>query len=381
MKKVYFGCRFFNRAAWCLAVVSAVFAVLAGCVAIEPDEEEEEEPVRRSVIMMTWNVHNLFDGKDNGHEYDEFLESSGWSTEKYLGRINVISAAIGSVEPKPDIILLQEIESLKILEDLALSMSGGYSWSHFANNPKAALGLGILSRLPLLESKVHTATVSGDTTPRPVLEARIKTEEGEFVVFGCHWKSKLGGDDTTEDVRKASARVILRRIRELWESEPDIGVIVAGDLNENYDEFYRRGADVVCALVPDDPYSAELTGCLDAESGEITGLQKDFIVISKNKPPEPVYFPQGAVALFSPWAGGLENGSYFYSYNWETIDHFLVSYQFFDNAGLEYETVTIVNNQHFTNANEIPVPYNVRTGSGLSDHLPLLLTLKMPSSK
>jgi len=379
MKKNCFGCRFLKRSAWYLTAVSAVFAVLAGCVAIEPDEEEK--PKERSVILMTWNVHNLFDGKDNGYEYNEFLESSGWSTEKYLGRINAISAAIGSVEPQPDIILLQEIESLKILEDLALSMSGGYLWSHFANNPGAAVGLGILSRLPLLETRVHSITIGDDTTPRPVLETRVNTEEGGFVFFGCHWKSKLGGDDTTEDVRRASARVILRRIRELWESEPGLGVIIAGDLNENHDEFYRRGANVVCALVPDDPYSAELTGCLDADSGEIAGLQKDFIVTSKYKPPEPVYFPQGAVILFSPWAGGLENGSYFYSYNWETIDHFLVSYQFFDNAGLEYETVTIVNSQHFTNANGMPVPYNVRTGAGLSDHLPLLLTLKMPSGE
>jgi endonuclease/exonuclease/phosphatase family metal-dependent hydrolase len=379
MKKNYFGCRFFNRAVRCMAAVLAVFAVLAGCTVLKHDAKEK--PPERSVILMTWNVHNLFDGKDNGSEYGEFLESSGWSTEKYLGRINAVSVAIGSIMPRPDIILLQEIESLKILEDLALSMSGGYSWSHFANNTEAALGLGILSRLPISESRVHSITIGGDTTPRPVLETRVNTKEGEFVIFGCHWKSKLGGDDTTEDVRRASARVILRRIRELWKSEPDLGVIVAGDLNENHDEFYRRGANVVCALIPDDPYSAELTGCLDANSGEIAGLQKDFIVTSRNKPPEPVHFPKEAVVLFSPWAGGLENGSYFYSYNWETIDHFLVSYQFFDNAGLEYETVTIVNNQHFTNANGMPVPYNIRTGAGLSDHLPLLLTLKVSSGE
>jgi endonuclease/exonuclease/phosphatase family metal-dependent hydrolase len=364
-----------------LAVISAVLLVFAGCTVLEQDAEKESKNssgfTERSIILMTWNVHNLFDGKDDGYEYDEFLESSGWSTEKYLGRINTISAAIGSVESKPDIILLQEIESLKILEDLALSMSGGYSWSHFANNPGAAVGLGIISRFPFLESKVHSITIGGDTIPRPVLEARIDTGEGEFVLFGCHWKSKLGGDDATENVRKASARVILRRIRELWETEPNLGVIVAGDLNENYDEFYRRGTNIISALIPDDPYCAELTGCLNADSDEITGLQKDFIVISKNKPPQPVHFPERSVVLFSPWAGGLENGSYFYSNNWETIDHFLISFQFFDNEGLEYETAMIVNNQYFTNASGTPIPYNMRTGSGLSDHLPLLLTLKM----
>jgi endonuclease/exonuclease/phosphatase family metal-dependent hydrolase len=373
MKKMFVGCRFFGRAV--LSLSAAVFIVLNGCSFSEKETEEEE--TGRSINLMTWNVHNLFDGKDNGYEYDEFRESAGWSAEKYLGRINVISAAIGSVEPKPDIIVLQEIESLAILEDLARSMPDGYSWSHFANNHGAALGLGILSRLPLSENKVHSITIESDTTPRPVLETRIQTDEGAFVIFACHWKSKLGGDDVTENIRRASARVILRRIRELWENEPETGVIVTGDLNENHDEFYRREASVICALLPDDPYSSQLTGCFGADSEEIAVLQKDFIVLSRNKPPAPVNFPQGTVVLFSPWISDLENGSYFYKHNWETIDHFLISGQFFNGSCPEYERVMVVNNQYFSNAGGIPVPYNERTGTGLSDHLPLLLVLKM----
>jgi len=364
-----------------LFLLAAVFIFLNGCkFSGQETEEDDDEETGRSIKIMTWNVDNLFDGKDNGFEYDEFKESAGWSVEKYLGRVNVISAAIGSVEPKPDIIVLQEIESLAILEDLAEAISGGYSWSHFANNQGAALGLGILSRFPLSESKVHSITVGSDTTPRPVLETRIQSDEGAFVIFACHWKSKLGGDDVTENVRRASARVILRRIRELWENEPETGVIVTGDLNENHDEFYRRQASVICALLPDDLYSAQLTGCLGEDSDRIAELQKDFIVLSRNKPPVPVNFPQGTVVLFSPWISDLENGSYFYKHNWETIDHFLISGQFFNSSGLEYERVMIVNSRHFTNASGIPVSYNERTGTGLSDHLPLLLVLKsMPN--
>jgi endonuclease/exonuclease/phosphatase family metal-dependent hydrolase len=372
MKKLMFGFRLFCRAGFLL--FAAVFLAAAGCNVSEPRAEEETTP--RSITLMTWNVNNLFDGKDNGFEYDEFLESAGWSTEKYRGRINAISAAIETIKPLPDVIILQEIESLTVFEDIALSISGDYSWSHFAGNPGAALGVGILSRLPLVEAKAHSITIGGDTTPRPVLEARIEVEEGAFVVFACHWKSKLGGDDVTENIRRASARVILRRIRELWVDEPDIGVIIAGDLNENHDEFYRQGAGVICALLPDDPYCAQLTGCTGKNGEENSSLQKDFIVLSKYAPPAPVHFPKDAIALFSPWLRDLENGSYFYKYNWETIDHFLISRQFFDNALWEYEGTRIANDQPFTNASGIPVSYNVRTGNGLSDHLPLLLSLK-----
>jgi len=372
MNKMMFGFRLLCRVGFLFLAVA--FLAAAGCSVPEPVAEEERAP--GFITVMTWNVHNLFDGKDNGFEYDEFLESAGWSTEKYRSRINAVSAAIETIDPLPDVIVLQELESLAILEDIALAISRGHSWSHFANNPEAAVGLGILSRLPIVEAKIHSITIDGDTTPRPVLEARIATEGSEFIIFACHWKSKVGGDDATENVRRASARVILRRIRELQENEPEIGVIIAGDLNENHDEFYRQGAGKVSALLPDDPYCAQLTGCIGANGREDAGNQKDFIVIVKSTPPAPVHFPKDSIVLFSPWLRDLKDGSYFYKYNWETIDHFLISRQFFDNALWEYEGTRIANDPPFTNSSGVPVAYNVRTGNGLSDHLPLLLTLK-----
>jgi len=359
-----------------LPLFAVVLQALTGCTLAETKQEAAVKSTP-ALTLMTWNVNNLFDGADNGLEYDEYLESAGWSTEKYLGRINSISAAIEVIEPLPDIIMLQEIESLKILEDLAEALPSGYSWSHFAGNPDAALGVGILSRVPLSQTRAHSITVGSDTTPRPVLEARILADEGEFILFVCHWKSKLGGDEATENVRRASAKVILRRIRELHEKEPDLGVIIAGDLNENHDEFFRQGGGIICALLPDDPFSAQLTGCIDDDGGEDPLRQKDFIVISRNKPPSPDHFPTGAVVLFSPWIRDLENGTYFYKNNWETIDHFLVSGQFFDNDRWDYEKTAIADYQPFANASGIPMKYNARTGSGLSDHLPLLLTLKI----
>ena len=340
-------------------------ALILSCV----NSGQEAQSDSRRITMMTWNVHNLFDGNDDGNEYDEFLLSSGWSQEKYNGRINTISAAIGRIERQPDIFIFQEIESLRILEDLALALPGNYSWSCFAGNAGSPIGIGILSRFTLVDNKTHSIAINGETIPRPVLEAALQTEKGGIVIFICHWKSKIGGDDVTENIRRASARVILRRIRELWENDPDTGIIIAGDLNENYDEFYRQGSNYISALLPDDPYCALIT---EAE-------QKDFIVISGNTPPSPDHFSQNTVTLFSPWIrelAGESAGSYYYKNNWETLDHFLVSSQFFDNSGWEYENTAIVNIEPFADSKGIPVPYNPRTGYGLSDHLPLLLTLK-----
>ena len=343
----------------------AVVWILSGCAPQMWSRGQSAEI--KPIVIMTWNVHNLFDGKDDGFEYAEFLQSAGWSHEKYMNRINTISAAIKRLEPLPDIILLQEIENHLILEDLTLAMPRGYSWSHFANNP-GGIGLGILSRIPLDDVRTHSITVGGITTPRPVLETRVLTEQGDFIIMVCHWKSKVGGVDVTEYNRRASARTILRRVQEIWESEPKLGIIIAGDLNVCHDDFFRRGMNVICSLLPDDPVCVEFVNSLGIE-------QKDFIVISGNKPPLPVYFSDETVVFYSPWINELDNGSYLYRNNWETIDHFLVSGQFFETSNWLYDKTQVLDFEPFAGHQGTPVPYNPRTGMGLSDHLPLLLTL------
>jgi hypothetical protein len=256
-----------------------------------------------------------------------------------------------------------------------------------------ALGVGLISRFPLSGTISHSVNINGVIAPRPMLEARVHTETSanagadagtdtaSLVLFVCHWKSKLGGDDATESTRRASARIILRRIKELMKTEPDLPVIVMGDLNENYDEFYRRSGTVISALLPDDPRAAEFSGLYGLDESDprtvakIAELQKDFIIISKSKPPAARYFPDGVLSLYSPWAE-MEDGTFYYKNNWETIDHFLLSPQLFTGAGWDFESCEVVNSPPFTGTKGLPVSYNPRTGSGLSYHLPLLLLLK-----
>jgi endonuclease/exonuclease/phosphatase family metal-dependent hydrolase len=378
-----------NFGLWC-ALLLLVLA--AGCAGCDISGTEEKAPEKKdSIAIMTWNVQALFDGDENGTEYAEYLESADWNREKYRGRLNVIAKAIDGMERRPDVIALQEVESEAVIADLAAAFSGrGYRWTHFANIPEMSLGLGLLSRFPLSEARSHSVIVDGELAPRPMLEARVNTAAGNdaassVALFVCHWKSKLGGDDATESIRRASARIIVRRLREMAQTEPDLPAIIMGDLNENYDEFYRRNGAAISALLPDDPRAAEFTGLYGLDNGEpetaaiIGALQKDYIIISKNKPPEVRYFPDGVVSLYSPWAEELRDGSYYYKNDWETIDHFLLSPQLFDGTGWEFENCEIVNYPPFVSAKGLPVAYNPRTGSGMSDHLPLLLSLKMQS--
>jgi hypothetical protein len=216
------------------------------------------------------------------------------------------------------------------------------------------------------------------------LEIRIEPRSVPLVFLLCHWKSKLGGDDATEALRRSSARVVQRRIRELKEAESGTAVIVMGDLNENHDEFYRRSGSELCALLPDNSEAAAAA----AKAAKTAGTPKttatsemavtpfrDFLVISPEKPPASEFFPEDTTVLFSPWEEGLSGGSYSYKGEWETIDHFLLSEGLFTGSGWDYAQARVLNYPPFINSNGTPDTYVPRYGRGLSDHLPLLLYL------
>ncbi|MCL1992357.1 MAG: endonuclease/exonuclease/phosphatase family protein [Spirochaetes bacterium] len=317
----------------------------------------------QSLVLMTWNLHNLFDASDTGSRYDQFRGSAGWSAEKYLGRLNVMAAAISQIHPPPDLIAVQEVGSKEALQDLA-ALLPGYHWTHFAANPGAPVGLGVISRYPLEKTAAHSVYLNGITAPRPVQEVHIDAGGQRLVIFNNHWKSKVGGADATEAQRMASARVSLRRLRELAAAEENPLVIILGDLNVNHDDFFRRGA-AVYALLSDHPEAAKAAG----------GLQMDFLVTSGEKPPLPRYFPEDTFVFFSPWyhAGG---GSYFFRNSWQTIDHFLLSAGFFGGSPWVYADFIVIDSPPFANSRGSPAAFNPRTGIGMSDHFPLLLVLR-----
>jgi endonuclease/exonuclease/phosphatase family metal-dependent hydrolase len=353
---------------------------MAGCETGAEAGADGGEQARLSI--MTWNVQALFDGTETGGEYEEYLESAGWSQEKYSGRLYAIAQALEAIEPEaPDVLALEEVENAGVLEDLAGGALGkyGYQWNFFANISGSSLGIGVLSRFPLIKTKAHSLSFNGETAPRPVMEVWVQHGDDPLALFICHWKSKLGGDDATEALRRASARVVLRRMREIQRENPGVPMAVMGNLNENHDEFYRRNGAIITALMPDDPRAAEFTGLYGLGAGAedaAAELQADFLVIGKTKPPAAAYFPPGSLILYSPWGRELEGGSYFYRNDWETIDHFLLSEAFFDASGWEFDSVYAADQLPFTNNRGTPNGYNPRTGSGLSDHLPLVLTLK-----
>ncbi|MDR0513000.1 MAG: endonuclease/exonuclease/phosphatase family protein [Treponema sp.] len=354
----------------CITFSAAIFLIFPLSVFAACQSEENDQSV---FVVAQWNVQTLFDGQEDGREYRDFREGAGWTAEKYQARITAISQAVLQMaNPAPEIIGFSEIENAAVLRDLAsgeLSRSG-YLWTAFANIPGAPIGLGFLSRFPLSDVRAHSITINGVTAPRPVFEVRIEPEGKPLVIFLCHWKSKVGGVEVTAEQRRASAQVVHRRLAEIKGKEPGTPVIIMGDLNENHDEFERHLGGLFSALLPDNYEAALLAG----------SQAPDFLVISNEKPPRSNYFPEGIHALYSPWGNEKTGGSYFFRDRWETIDHFLLSAALFDGEKWEFENSLVLNSHPFTLPDGTPNRYNPRSGRGLSDHLPLLLFLRIESS-
>jgi hypothetical protein len=234
----------------------------------------------------------------------------------------------------------------------------------------------VLSRFPFTKTVAHSAYADGSGIPRPVAEVWVESGAGPVVLMICHWKSKLGGEKETEAARRAEAGIIARRLKEIAAEQPGTPVIVLGDLNENYDEFDRTGGSYLCALLPDSGGASEMAQASPAAHPR-PGFQ-DYLVVSTQKPPRGEFFEGAETAvLFSPWEDGDLRGSYFYQDEWETIDQFLLNSAFFDGAGWEYESFWVLDETPFTNAKGIPYSYNPRTGNGVSDHLPIVLSLRL----
>ncbi|GHV70631.1 endonuclease [Spirochaetia bacterium] len=350
-----------------------VCLILPGCDTAAPESSgQADRGALQSLSIMSWNIQTFFDGEDEGTEYEEYRASAGWNGEKYQARLTALAQAIGKTGGQgPDILAFMEVENPQVLEDMARGelSKQGYNWTSFANNPGYSLGVGVLSRFPFTVTRSHSLTVNGETTPRPILEIWLTPQDKPLVLFICHWKSKLGGDDVTEPQRRASARVLQRRLAEIRRDEPGTPVVIMGDLNENHDEFYRRSGSEICALLPDDQKAAEL---VSLHTGPV-----DFLVTSREKPPKSVYVNMDAPPLYSPWGNELLEGTYNYKNTWETIDHFLMNDAFFDKTGWEFDTCRVLKVEPFVKSSGYPNGYNPRTGSGHSDHLPLLLKLKV----
>ena len=321
----------------------------------------------RSISIMSYNVENLFDDRDDGTEYREYDPGSGtWDTAMYHAKLaNVAEAIRSGGGAGPDICLLQEVENERVVTDLREGYLNvlKYSYSVTAPGGITATTVAMLSRWRPVTALVHRIHVNDDLPLRTILEVEFEIGGRNLIVFNNHWKSKSGGARETEGYRLAAAAFIVERVEELVEENPDVCVVVAGDLNERPMEH-----TAVDRLYPT---ALRLDTAVDAPGGDPGGgpcsiYLTDSWAVSG--------YSNGRMRFFSPWLTTGFQGSYVFRGIWQRIDHFLLVGP--ADGGLRYSGFEVVMADFLLTEAGYPKRWNGGSASGYSDHLPIILTLE-----
>jgi endonuclease/exonuclease/phosphatase family metal-dependent hydrolase len=334
----------------CLALV---LVTLLACVCCDSSLASAD-----TITVMSYNLQTLFDPVDQGGEYEDFSVVDGsWNEDLYRIRIAALASAIVAASPGgPDVLVVQEVENRRVLQDLA-EAAGGYPYLVLSPAEESILVCGIASRLPLRAVRAHRYHSAGDgpsSVPRHLLECELETGGQVLYVLAAHWKSKLGGASETEPERQAAAVLAGAVIRARLLAEPPAALILAGDLNENPDEFVLVGGTYPTALMPADQGPGPWLS--------ITGLA------SESAPGRPV--------MYCPWNdyGGY---SYLYAGKPERIDHLLLSPGLVG-AGLPRLVAFSAEAPAFLlDSQGQPLGWKSRLASGYSDHLPIRVTIRL----
>lgn len=322
---------------------------------------------RSTLSLAVYNPYNIFDDQEDGGEYQEFKPSSTWTSRKYLDRLGRLNRIISATwEGGPDVLVFVEVEGPRVIQDLheLYLYRLGYRYSAITSDAQSSIQTAVISKLEIHSVQSHTP-LARDRLLRSILELDIGEGDRRFRLLATHWKSKVGEPGhVTELDRRAAAALIRRRIARLEEADPGVNIIVAGDLNLSWNES---------ALVSDYPTALRLW---DGEPGRDDSLD---IIMS-------LPYPEGqAMLLYSPWPdylgslgpdSGRPRGSYFYQGNWLTLDHILLNRAAAEEGGLAYHRFEVVDLDFLLTQEGRPYGYNIRSGFGYSDHLPVLAVFR-----
>lgn len=216
--------------------------------------------------------------------------------------------------------------------------TGAYEDGH----PRAVRSV-IFSRFPISAVRTHPTP-----NARAILEATLDVDGHPLTVFANHWKSGAS-DLECEAIRSENAKTLRARLDEIFKADPNADVIVAGDLNSDYNQNRRRRGMKMTAI------------------NDLLGSQGNELAL------------RGDTAdLYNLWFELPSNnrGSDIYKGEWGTLMHIILSRGLYDRNGVQYVDNSFkvmkfpgLNTDVFGR----PVRWSrSKTPGGFSDHFPVL---------
>jgi len=215
--------------------------------------------------------------------------------------------------------------------------------------PSSVIKNVVFSRLPILHDRTQAHEI---TDARPILEVWIDVDGHELVTFTNHWKSGASNPEI-ELVRVQNAEVLRQRIDQLKRENPDVDIIIGGDLNSDYNQSQRY------------------TSMTSTGVNTILGSTGDELAVSRK-----------TAFLYNLWyeLPADERKSDNYSNHWGTLMHLIVSPGMYNRSGVSYVDnsfeVGIFSGLNANAYNETPIRWtNGAGGLGYSDHFPLSMEI------
>lgn len=306
-----------------------------------------------------YNLENLFDTIPNNPENRdlEFTPDgkNQWDGRKYWSKIHNMAQAISHFTTRttpngPAIIGVSEIENRSVLEDLVADPQIS-KWNlqivHHDSPDARGVDVGLLYNPKYF--KVENVTNHRLTAiPRRTRDQMcvVGSLMGQRIaVIVNHWPSRLGGQEQSSPNREAAAELCKTIADSLWRTDPDMGVIIMGDLN-------------------DDPW--------DKSCAKVLGAKRDIKDADEH-------------GFYNPWWEMLDKGigTLAYKSQWNLFDQIIVSGNIANGADTKwhYYKAMVHNFDFLKDTQGSRQGYPLRTFSagsflnGYSDHFPTEILL------
>ncbi len=228
----------------------------------------------------SFNLFRLFDDVDNGNG------ETVLSTDEYVRRTAKIAVYIVDLMQSPDILSIQEVESLGVLEYLATvvnTLDAGVNYSAYLveGNDVGSINVGFLVRDNV---QVNAVTQLGATElltfdgsllhdrPPLLLEGTLN-DAFPISVMVLHMRS-LGGIETsrTQQKRYEQAQSVAQKVQDLQTADSNINLVVLGDMNafEFTDGYVDLAGIIKGSFVPSESLVCASNSCVDLVSPDLT---------------------------------------------------------------------------------------------------------------
>lgn len=195
-----------------------------------------------SLTIVSYNIENLFDCQHDTLKNDSSFLPEGmhhWTPYRYHTKLDRIAQVLVNIAgwERVGIVGLCEVENDACLRDLCYKLNRfHYKYVHYESHDERGIDVALLydsTQVEVLDSKPLYVRLDGDLT-RDILYVQTKVNQCDTLhIMLCHLPSMLGGSSATDWKRKIAKQVIQHQIDSIVSASANANIIVMGDMNSS----------------------------------------------------------------------------------------------------------------------------------------------------